>query len=148
MIYLLAILSFIISLIAIGLRIGLKERIKKEIQIEYDKKLDKWKLKKDAYIEAAEIVNELWQNTQWGSKGGKGPKCDIKRVNDCGVLLMFVSKSKEIPVKFLNLFEKVSVPGGLKSEDRLYFFNLLKKDLYGSELTDLDVMTDMPFIIE
>lgn len=111
-------------------------------------KTQKIQEKKEVYIEAAILINQLWSSINWSGKSGGGVEPIPERVNNCAARLLLVSETKEVPVAFLSLFQKSTVNNALKSEDRIAFLNLLRKDMYGSEISDLDLMTELPLLIK
>jgi len=68
-------------------------------------------------------------------------------VNDCAAKLYIVSNNKEVPIAFMSLFQRSTMNNQLDSGDRIKFFQLLEKDLFGKETAGIDA-NNVPFWVE
>jgi hypothetical protein len=108
--------------------------------------------KRESYFQAITLVDQLWGSITWEKDGKASPAKktippSANVVNDCAAKLYLVSNDKEVPIAFMSLFQHSMTNNQLDSGDRIKFFQLLEKDLFGKETSGVDA-DNLPFMVE
>lgn len=108
------------------------------------RKTEQLTAKKEAYVQAMTLVNQLWSAITWVRGDSKwfnaGLAPDVNLINECHARLLLVTGDPRLPDTFLDMFDKAYAKDGrLRGNDRVLFVNRLRQDLYGEPLNLADL---------